>query len=144
MKKYFQFDKLFFWLTLALVVIGIFVFLSASFSAFGNAAKFKGILFNQFILGIGGGIILFLAMLRVPVEFLKKHALMIYALGIILLVLVFVPHVGFAHGGAKRWLNLGPLSFQSVEFAKYAVIIYLAAWLSSVKGKRRRSSSHAA
>ncbi|MDB4984024.1 MAG: putative lipid flippase FtsW [Patescibacteria group bacterium] len=135
MKKYFQFDKLFFWLSVALVVIGIFVFLSASFSAFGDAAKFKGILFNQFVLGLGGGIILFFIMLRFPIEFLRKYALAIYGLGLVLLILVFVPHIGFAHGGARRWLNLGPLSFQSVEFAKFAVIIYLAAWLSVVKAK---------
>lgn len=135
MKKYFQFDKLFFGLAVALVVIGIFVFLSASFSAFGNADKFKGILFNQLVLGLGGGLILFLIALRIPIEFLKKHALIIYGLGVAALILVFVPHIGFAHGGARRWLSLGPLSFQPVELAKYAVIIYVSAWLSVAKQK---------
>ncbi len=135
MKKYFQFDKLFFWLTTTLVVIGLFVFLSASFSAFSDPVVFKAILFNQLGLGLVGGIILFFIMLRLPIEYLKKYALFIYGFGIILLILVFVPHIGFAHGGARRWLDLGPLSFQSVEFAKYAVIIYLAAWLSVVRQK---------
>jgi cell division protein FtsW len=71
--------------------------------------------------------------LRTPYEHLKEYSMWLYGLGIILLVLVFVPHIGFAHGGAKRWLSLGPLSFQPVEFAKYVVIIYLAAWLSTIK-----------
>lgn len=133
MKKYFQFDKTLFVLTLILVVTGLFVFLSASFSAFNDAAKFKGILFNQLVLGLGGGIILFLAMLRLPVEFVRKHSMWFYLFGILLLVLVFVPHIGFSHGGAKRWLSLGPLSFQPVEFAKYATVVYVAAWLSVLK-----------
>jgi cell division protein FtsW len=133
MKKYFQFDKTLFILTVILVVTGLFVFLSASFSAFNDAAKFKGILFNQLVLGLGGGIVLFLAMLRIPVEFVRKHSMWFYLFGILLLVLVFVPHIGFSHGGAKRWLSLGPLSFQPVEFAKYATVVYVAAWLSVLK-----------
>ncbi len=135
MKKYFQFDRIFFGLTVALVVVGIFVFLSASFSAFGDVHVFKGILFNQLVLGLVGGAILFVLMLRVPVEKLRKYSLWLYGFGVVLMLLVFVPHVGFAHGGARRWLSLGPLSFQPVEFAKYATVLYLAAWLSYAKGK---------
>jgi cell division protein FtsW len=72
-------------------------------------------------------------MLRIPVEFVRKHSMWFYLFGILLLVLVFVPHIGFSHGGAKRWLSLGPLSFQPVEFAKYATVVYVAAWLSVLK-----------
>lgn len=133
MKKYFEFDKTLFGLTAILVVVGLFVFLSASFSAFGNIEKFKGILFNQLLLGLGGGVVLFILMLRIPYEFFKKNAFWIFIAGIILLALVFVPHIGFEHGGAKRWLSIGPLSFQPVEFAKYATVIYIAAWLSVAK-----------
>ncbi len=133
MKKYFEFDKTLFGLTAILAVVGLFVFLSASFSAFGNMEKFKGILFNQLVLGLGGGIVLFLAMLRIPYEFFRKNALWFFIGGLVLLALVFVPHIGFSHGGARRWLSIGPLSFQPVEFAKYATVIYIAAWISSLK-----------
>ncbi len=133
MKKYFTFDKTLFGIMATLLVLGLFVFLSASFSAFGNISKFKGILFNQLVLGLGGGACLFLVALRTPYEALKKYSMWFYGFGIILLILVFIPGIGFAHGGAKRWLSLGPLSFQPVEFAKYAVIIYLAAWLATIK-----------
>lgn len=133
MKKLFSFDKIFFWITVALLGCGLLVFLSASFSAFSDSEKFRGILFGQLVLGFGGGAILFLTALYLPLEFLKKYSLWFYGFGVVLLALVFAPHIGFSHGGATRWLNLGPLSFQPVEFAKYTTIVYLAAWLAVIK-----------
>jgi cell division protein FtsW len=135
MKKYFTFDKIFFWLTVTLVTVGLFIFLSASFSAFGDIHKFKGILFNQLVLGLLGGVILLLICLRIPLETFRKYAPWLYGIGILMLLLVFVPHIGLAHGGAKRWISILGFSFQPVEFAKYATIIYVAAWLSFAKHK---------
>jgi cell division protein FtsW len=48
--------------------------------------------------------------------------------GIILLVVVLI--TGTSVKGASRWLNLGPLSFQPSEFAKFALVIHFAALLS--------------
>lgn len=52
-----------------------------------------------------------------------------------LLLLLSVGLFGTASGGAKRWLNLGPLSFQPSELAKVGVIIFYAAWLTKNKDK---------
>lgn len=46
------------------------------------------------------------------------------ALGLSVAVMLF----GKEYNGSKRWLSLGPLSFQPSEFAKVAVILFLA-WL---------------
>lgn len=35
--------------------------------------------------------------------------------------------------GASRWINLGPLSFQPSEFARYAIVIYIAYLLAKKK-----------
>src|ERR1700677_3258738 len=43
---------------------------------------------------------------------------------------VLVPHVGVAVNGARRWLRLGPMQVQPSELAKWAVVIFLAYWLS--------------
>lgn len=135
MKKLFNVDKVFFWITVCLVVVGLFVFLSASFSVFGDIEKFKGILFNQLVLGLLGGIILFFVTLRIPLDFYRKYALWVYILGIIVLILVFIPGVGITHGGAHRWISVFGISFQPVEYAKYATVMYVAAWLSFAKQK---------
>ena len=54
---------------------------------------------------------------------------MIPAVGL-LLICVLVPPFSHAAGGAKRWLQLGPLSFQVSELAKFTLIVYLADFLS--------------
>lgn len=43
-----------------------------------------------------------------------------------LVLSVAVLFVGDEYNGSKRWLSLGPVSFQPSEFAKVAVILYLA------------------
>ena len=49
-----------------------------------------------------------------------------YLLSILLGVAVLL--FGEEYNGSKRWLSLGPVSFQPSEFAKVAVIVFLS-WL---------------
>ena len=39
------------------------------------------------------------------------------------------------HNGSRRWLSLGPLSFQPSEFAKLAVILFLARMVGKTEEK---------
>lgn len=48
------------------------------------------------------------------------------SLALICLVLVFLPGIGGKVRGAARWLRLGPFTLQPSEFAKLAVVLYLA------------------
>src|SRR5437867_6110431 len=57
---------------------------------------------------------------------LKKIAVPLLLLSLVLLVLVFVPEVGLKIKGARRWLGHGTVRLQSSEFAKLALIIALA------------------
>jgi len=50
------------------------------------------------------------------------------------LVLVLVPPIGQAINGTRRWIRLGPVSFQPVELAKLALVVYLAAFLARKRG----------
>lgn len=64
----------------------------------------------------------------------EKYAVAGYILSLILSGLVLL--VGDSYNGSRRWLSLGPLSFQPSEFAKLAVILFLAKMVSGQKKKR--------
>ena len=57
---------------------------------------------------------------------------------VLLLVAVLVPHLGVKVSGARRWLGVGGLRFQPSEFAKLALIIWLAHWLTKEKRRLNR------
>src|ERR1035437_1831058 len=132
-------DKIFFGIVIALVVIGLIVFTSASLGILAKSeAKFSGVMFSQFIFGFLGGLIALYIGFRIPYKLLKKYSLILFVLSIILTALVLVPGIGQSHGtGARRWIDILGYSFQPVEFLKIGFIIYFAAWLSWVKEKVR-------
>jgi len=57
---------------------------------------------------------------------LRKLAGPAIILSVILLLLVLVPGVGKTAGGANRWIEIGEFGFQPSEFAKLAIILYVA------------------
>ncbi|MBI1948023.1 MAG: putative lipid II flippase FtsW [Deltaproteobacteria bacterium] len=61
---------------------------------------------------------------------LERRARAIVVVTLALLVLVLIPGLGHLAGGARRWLQIGPVGFQIGEIAKAAVVIYLAAALA--------------
>jgi len=48
----------------------------------------------------------------------------------VLLLLVYVPGVGVERGGGTRWIRIAGVSFQPVELAKLALVIYIAQYLN--------------
>ena len=63
-------------------------------------------------------------MASIDYHVLAKIAVPAYVAAIALGIAVLL--VGDEYNGSKRWLSLGPFSFQPSEFAKVAVIIFLA------------------
>ncbi|MCB9772048.1 MAG: putative lipid II flippase FtsW [Candidatus Omnitrophica bacterium] len=61
---------------------------------------------------------------------LRKIAKPMMVITIILLVLVLIPHIGKSSYGARRWFKLGFFNFQPTEFAKIAMIVYVADFLA--------------
>ncbi len=47
-----------------------------------------------------------------------------------LLMLIYIPGLGIERGGGTRWVRIGRFTFQPVEFAKIAIIIYIARFLN--------------
>jgi cell division protein FtsW len=126
------------WLVLAVLALvglgGIMVFNVSYFHAqdrFGDALLFVRKHVLSIVLGlIAGGLASCL-----PSDVYRRAAYPLLVVSLVALVLVLVPGLGVARGGARRWIALGPLSLQPSELAKFAVVLYLAASLAR-KGER--------
>jgi cell division protein FtsW len=86
------------------------------------------------------GLVLAYAAYRVDYHKLRKIAPGVVLATFVLLVLTLIPHVGYATGGARRWIGLRAISFQPSEFGKLALVLFLAARLSTL-GEGIRSLS---
>ena len=77
-------------------------------------------------LSLGGlGVASMLAAALFDYRLLRRFALPLYVGTVALLVAVLV--VGLATHGSRRWLDLGPISFQPSEVAKLGLVVSLAA-----------------
>jgi cell division protein FtsW len=69
-------------------------------------------------------------------RWLKKHIWWLLLMAAVaMLGLVLAPGIGVRRGGARRWFDLGGLSFQPSEFAKLALMVALA-WYGERCGRR--------
>ena len=132
-------DTPFLAITLILVFLGLFLFVSASLGLLAKeGARFSAVAFNQIVYGLIGGSIAMYFTSRIDYTFWKRYSFYFFIFSLFVTVLVFVPGVGLSSGGATRWVDLGPLpSFQPVELLKLGFIIYFAAWISGIKTKIR-------
>jgi len=90
-----------------------------------NSYHFIGRQAQMAVIGIVGCV----AMLFVPIDFLRKLAPAIWIVTTIALALCFVPGVGVEIFGSKRWINLPGLpQIQPSEIAKITIFLCLAAW----------------
>lgn len=77
------------------------------------------------------GIVAFIATLvviRRPRD-LQRYRYTFLFIGIGLLLVPFVPGIGFENLGARIWARVGPITFQPGEFAKLALIVFFAGYL---------------
>jgi len=128
-------DKYLATLLTLLVVGGFIIFNSASLGLLAkNGNQFSSVAFTQTFFGLFLGTLACLIISRWDYSNFKKFAWPILILSFLATLAVFIPHVGFAHGGAIRWIQIGSFTFQPSELLKIAVIIFLSAWYSVKKG----------
>ena len=108
----------------ALAVFGVVMVFSSSY-AFAGRSYLKT---QSMWLALGLGAMLLMS--RVPYWHLRRFARPMLAVAAALLLFVYFR--GVEHGGAKRWIELGPVTVQPSEFAKIAIIVFLA-WLVSTR-----------
>ncbi len=130
-------DRPFLIIVAALSVFGFFIFISASLGLLvREGASFSSVALTQAFLGLFLGTIALLVFARMPhYLFWRTYSFHLFIAAIILSLLVFLPGIGLEHGGARRWINVGPLSFQPAEFLKMAFVLYAAALAAKAKEK---------
>ena len=122
-------------LTLLLMFSGLVMLFSASYARAyaenGNAAYF-------FIRQAGFaafGIVVVLAVTRVPVQWIRKASMPLLIVSLFLLVAVLA--FGTEEKGATRWIKLFGISFQPSEITKLAVVLTFAALISGYGDKMK-------
>jgi cell division protein FtsW len=124
---------------MALTGIGVVMVYSASsvrsyFSSADPAAQ--GL---EQLVWAGIGLTGLVVAMRLDFRHLRYLAIPIYVITLGLLVAVLVPGIGAEINGSQRWIIIpGVGTLQPAEFAKLAVVLYLAHWLDR-RGKEARS-----
>lgn len=114
-----------------LLLVGLlFVFESSGPDSFLNHGGDTLFLFNQQLQGIAIGIVLFFLALLIPSKIYVRFAPLLFIGGLLLLAATLIPGIGLKLNGARRWLNLGFMVVQPVELMKFALIAFMASWLT--------------
>lgn len=115
---------------LALVVTGLVTIASAG--VFYGETRFGDDYFflKRQLLGVGVGLIALFVFQYVDYRVWRRLAFPLFAVTVLALIAVLIPGVGDRVYGASRWLSIGAFSFQPSEMAKFAFVLYLAAWFS--------------
>lgn len=70
---------------------------------------------------------------KIDYHYWQKYASWLFWGSAILMFLVLIPGLAVNSGGASRWVKIGFINFQPVEFFKLGVVVFMAAWLSKNK-----------
>ncbi|HSL01164.1 MAG TPA: FtsW/RodA/SpoVE family cell cycle protein [Rubrobacteraceae bacterium] len=105
---------------LGLSLLGLVMVYSATYREFG--AHYLLVRTGHLVLGV----LVFALVSRVRYTAWRRYAPAVYVVVLFGLLAVLIPGVGSEIGGARRWLDFGPVSLQPAEFAKIAAVLVLS------------------
>jgi cell division protein FtsW len=115
---------------LVLLMLGVVMVYSAS-AVYADVRLGDGLFFfKRQLAGAVLGVCALLFALHLGHARFGRLAALLLLVVVVLLVLLHVPGLGHAAGGARRWLKIGPLQFQPSEIAKIAFVLWLSRSLS--------------
>ncbi|MGN0995963.1 MAG: putative lipid II flippase FtsW [Candidatus Ventricola sp.] len=120
-------DKTIVALMVLLLALGLLTLFSATYyqrTASGDALSAV----KKQLIGIALGTAACVSLSLVPYRVFRRPRVMLALLGVsaLSLVLVIIPGIGVSINGSRRWLNVLGMSVQPSEFAKYAMVIFMA------------------
>lgn len=126
------FDPALLWVTVALLAWGLVMVYSASVALPDNP-KFSRYAHSFFLvrhaLFLAVSFVTGLLVFQVKLETWERVAPWLFVASLVLLAIVLIPGIGKGVNGARRWIGLGPVSFQPSELAKFAVLLYAADYM---------------
>ena len=125
-------------LVVVLLLVGIGLILLYSTSAYNGRVKFHDSFYYLKKQGFATALGLAGMFIVAGIDYHRwiPFAKLGYVTAIVLSVAVMF--IGDEYNGSKRWLSLGPISFQPSEFAKVAVILYLSCVISNQARKMEK------
>src|ERR1700682_5914703 len=122
---------------LGMLVIGIVMLFSTSAFARDSHGDVYFFMKRQ-VVWLGVGLVVCTVAALVDYHFWQRTWCIWFGLALIALALCFVPHFGMRINGSRRWVGIGPATFQPSEIAKIAVVFFLAFWFS----RYEKASNH--
>lgn len=118
-----------------LISIGItMIYSSSGIYALGELGS-KTYFVQRHVLFLFVGTLASFAVMAFDYRDLKAYAKPLMIVVIVMLVLVLIPGIGKSSFGARRWFRFGAFNFQPSEFAKLAILVYVADFLSRKQNK---------
>lgn len=114
---------------LGMLVIGIVMLFSTSAFARDSHGDVYFFMKRQ-VVWLGVGLVVCTVAALVDYHFWQRTWWIWFGLALLALTLCFVPHFGMRINGSRRWVGLGPVTFQPSEIAKIAAIFFLAWWFA--------------
>ena len=122
--------------TFGLLFIGMVMILSASTTVSYKQFNNQYIIFLRQLMFASIGIVIMMAISRLPKIFFFRWSKVALWISIVLLVLVLIPSIGISVAGQRNWISLwGPFRLQPSEIAKLTLIV----WGSVILSKQIRS-----
>jgi cell division protein FtsW len=124
--------------TFGLLFIGMVMILSASTTVSYKQFNNQYIIFLRQLMFAAIGVVLMMAISRLPKVFFLKWSVVALVISIVLLILVLIPSIGISVAGQRNWISLwGPFRLQPSEVAKLTLIV----WGSAALSKQIRSKT---
>lgn len=133
-------DKTLLTIMILLLLTGLLTLFSATYYKARNSTGDPWAEVKKQLFGVAVGAAAMQLTIRIPYSFWGRRKVVVAGIGIsaVLLLLVIIPGVGVSINGSRRWLSLAGISFQPGEFAKYAVVLFMAMVLTARGRKIQR------
>ena len=129
LKTELQLDPVLLTIVGALLLGGFVILASASISISDNVAGNPFFYLQRQLLAAAIGAVAAAACLFIPMQVWRNLGPVMLLLGLILLVVVLFPGIGYEVNGARRWVRVGIMNLQVSEPARLCFLIYLAGYL---------------